>query len=170
MMWDTTKVIISISPLKPIAQGVSLLIVSHMKSNKLTQCAFISLIALAGILLGCDEKTKELGVIESYNQSILTDVPESVNVNDHFYVQITTFGDPCYECGPTELIRKGELAVEIIPYDYFTHGKDCPSVPKYMVHTATLNFAVPGTATVSFRGISEPSGNEVIRKRSIKVL
>jgi|GEM_PF-5989804 len=134
-------------------------ILIHMKSNKLITFTLIFLTAIAGTLIGCHDKTKELGVIESYKQPILIDVPESINANDHFSVQITTFGNPCYECGPTEVIQKSDLAVEIIPYDYFTHGKDCPSVAKYMVHSATLSFSVLGTATVSFRGISEPSGN-----------
>ena len=141
-----------------------------MKSNKLIPLTLILFTAIAGILLGCHDKTKELGVIESYKQAPMIDVPESVRVNDYFSVHITTYGNPCYECGPTEVIRKSDLAVEIIPYDFFTHGKDCPSVAKYMLHSATLSFSVPGTATVSFRGISKPSGNEVVKDRTISIL
>ncbi len=63
MMWDTTKVIISISPLKPIAQGVSLLksyIVKRkrMKDNQLQKYVIIPFLLIAILVLlflACDK-------------------------------------------------------------------------------------------------------------------
>lgn len=130
-----------------------------------------SLLAACPAITGPDDVERRLGIIHfTDHDSVVFDVPDTVQRATPFDVSIRTYGGGCIRQGDTEVSRSGNVA-EIRPFDFHALGnRVCTAELRHYNHRVTLEFGTTGSATVRARGIkSGPPAVEITRERSVVV-
>lgn len=115
-----------------------------------------------------------VGTIYFYDEAPVTDLPATVQAGAPFTVRIVTYGDGCYQQGPTQVDQQG-LRATVTPYDYVPSNLAsvaCPAVLRSFEHTAALQFDQPGTAEVLVAGLRRDAahdGTAELRLHTIQV-
>lgn len=108
-------------------------------------------LACAGTTATAPDQGRRLGAIAGFkpNDPNVTVVAEGRTVT----VSVTTYGGGCESKGETEVTVEGLFAV-VSPYDYTsTTTVACPDILKSFVHSTTIQFAGPGMAQITVRGL-----------------
>ncbi len=98
-------------------------------------------------------------------------VPTSASVNVPFAIDFITFGGGCIRKGETESTVAG-LQADVRAYQYEYHPKAneaCTDELRLDHNTATVQFSVPGTATIQVVGLRAPGGTSAILSRTLTV-
>lgn len=119
----------------------------------------LGIVAVALGIVGCglleSDYRAVVGVLRLEDGMPRLDVPTRAAAGEDFSISFaTTSGDACAEAGSTSSDLVGMTAT-VVPYDLILrHEGGCLDVIQTFEHSATLNFAAPGTATVKVRGRS----------------
>ncbi|HET7464298.1 MAG TPA: hypothetical protein VFJ82_23775 [Longimicrobium sp.] len=134
--------------------------------------------ALLAVLCGCrldptggGEATRRLGTIQFHADPVRIEAPGSVQAGVPFTVRVITYGGGCVTQGDTEAsATAGEAQVTVYDraHDPGPNGV-CTMELRMFEHTATLQFANPGAATLRVRGWKEPDQQEITVTRPIVV-
>ena len=110
-----------------------------------------TLTASCGILE--PDERRVIGVMETFANPVLVEVPDSVAVSVPFAVSVTTYSG-FHSCvtriGDTEVGLEGSIA-RVTPYDYRserTEDRACTDILRIFEHQTTVRFDVPGEAVV----------------------
>lgn len=100
-----------------------------------------------------ERHVRVVGEITSFGEQDAITVPATVEQGKPFDVTVITAGGGCTEQGQTVVEVQG-LQASVTPYDYeiIPIGRGCTLIGQNYPHTATLNFAEKGTATITFHG------------------
>jgi hypothetical protein len=113
---------------------------------------------------------RRLGTIDFYSDPVRVSVPDTVFAGVAFNVGVVTYGGGCVTRGDTEAWVNG-MESQVTVYDNERSGGGvCTDELRMLEHTASLQFAQPGTATVRVRGWKEPEREEVTVTRTILVM
>lgn len=96
--------------------------------------------------------------------SIVT--PASAKAGVPFDVSVVTLGGGCIRQGDTE-VSYSDMSAEVRPYEVFPRMSSnlvCTDDIRFLTHTATLQFARPGTVTVRVVGARNVEG---VRQRLV---
>ena len=109
-------------------------------------------LACGGTTATAPDQGRRLGMIAGFqsNDPHITVVPSGRTVT----VSVTTYGGGCESQGETEVVVNGLNAV-VTPYDYtkVPVGGACTDILRSFVHTTSIQFAGPGTAQITVRGL-----------------
>ena len=116
------------------------------------------------------DERRVIGLIETVNDPVLVEVPDSVAVSVPFAVSVTTYRGRCgTRIGDTEVDLEGKVA-RVTPYDYQATGDlDCVSILVLYEHQTTVRFDVPGEAVVVVIGRKFDFGVNPIIEREFPV-
>ncbi|HEU4562711.1 MAG TPA: hypothetical protein VFS20_33080 [Longimicrobium sp.] len=120
---------------------------------------------------GAGETTRRLGTVEFHADPVRIVAPATVQAGVPFTVQVTTYGGGCVTQGDTEAAVTGSEA-QVTVYDMVYEprpNEGCTMELRMFEHTATLQFAQAGPATLRVRGWKEPAGQEITLTRQIVV-
>ena len=120
---------------------------------------------------GQDEPTRRLGTIQFHSDPVWIVAPASVQAGVPFTVQVITYGGGCVTQGDTEAAVTGSEA-QVTVYDWVTEpgpNEACTLELRWFEHTATLQFAQAGAATLRVRGWERPAQQEITVTRQIVV-
>jgi hypothetical protein len=132
-----------------------------------------AMLPLVALVAGCQmltapNTTRRLGTIEFYADPARIAAPDTVSAGTAFNVSVVTYGGGCVTQGTTESAVIGAVA-QVTVYDEEHHADVCTDELRMFSHTATLQFAQPGTATLQVRGWKEPERKEITVTRQIVV-
>lgn len=134
--------------------------------------------ALLAVLAACQsdptgqgETTRRLGTIQFFGDPVRIVAPATVHAGVPFTVQVITYGGGCVTQGDTEAAVTGSEA-QVTVYDWVVDpgpNGACTLELRMFEHTATLQFAQAGAATLRVRGWEEPGRQEITVTRQIVV-
>lgn len=140
-----------------------------MKKRSFALLALLSACQL--VPTGAGEATRRLGTIQFHADPIRITAPANVRAGVPFTVQVITYGGGCVSQGDTAAAVTGSEA-QVTVYDR-AHDPGpnavCTMELRMYEHTATLQFAQPGAATLRVRGWKEPEQEEITVTRQIVV-
>ena len=135
---------------------------SGMVLRKLKMFPIRTALLLSALFLvaGCDsifgpEEERRIGVIAFYDQPIVIDLPDTVQVGVPFVVSIQTYGGGCLSEGPTKIRVRG-LLIDVTPYDIHNGAEACEDILNMFPHETTLALPTPGLAQFLFYGRQKP--------------
>lgn len=133
----------------------------------------LPLIGTAVVLTACSgvlgpNGEKRLGVIAFYEDPVVTEVPDTVQVGVGFEVSVRTYGGGCISEDGTD-VHVEDLVVNVRPYDVHSGANVCTDELRLFDHRTTLTLTEPGLAEIRFHGKEMPGDSMLTVARSIVV-
>jgi hypothetical protein len=132
----------------------------------------ILLLATVGVFAACEvfdpETEVDLGVVFLSDAPFEIGLPDTVAAGRAFQVNVLTYGNSCVEFARTEIEREGNVA-EIRPYDRRDTEGECEDISTAIAHPVTLQFGVPGRATVRIVGLRVSSNEPDLFEKHIVI-
>jgi hypothetical protein len=129
-------------------------------------CGLVAMTAACGAIFGPTYRS-QLGYIDQTFPSPIS-IPDSVAAKTDFTVSFRTSGGGCMKQGDTEVMMIDSRTAEIRPYDdRVVNPTSCTANIEFYSHTATLQFAQSGNATV--RLISAYNDSTITITRTVVV-
>jgi hypothetical protein len=140
------------------------------------------LTAVLGFSAGCDlfapdEIVREVrvGTIHHYQDSIATELPDTVSAGRPFLLRIRTYGGGCILKGDTEVVVNESVPpqVQLTPFDYeavdFPRHTGCTDELSSFDHVALATLNRVGPATVQIIGWQKPNARVLTVSKQIVV-
>lgn len=109
------------------------------------------------------------GAIELYGNPIIITAAFTATAGVPYSVKVLTYGGGCVSKGQTESRQTG-MTAEVEPYDLERRsGGACTDELRVHEHIAMLRFEQPGEADITVRGRSEPSGQTIEHRFTVRV-
>ena len=111
---------------------------------------------------------QRLSVVDFYQEPIVLQAPDTVNVGEPFEVTTATYGNGCLQAGATLTdIGPGVAMIEL--FDRVPDADVCTDNLVRIDRTAVIRFEEPGRARILVRGHSLPENEEVLLEHDVFV-
>ena len=133
-----------------------------------------AVVLLVLMIAGCrdpgvgPDQARVRGAIELYGNPIIITAAFTATAGVPYSVKVLTYGGGCVSQGETESSQVGMTAL-IEPYDLERRADACTDELRVHEHIAALRFEQRGDATITVRGRSEPSGQTIDHRFTVRV-
>jgi hypothetical protein len=143
------------------------------KKRTVMSIRFLSLFVGVSLFVACDgilgpEDKSRVGTISFFDDPVVTEVPDTVQVGVSFEVSVQTYGGGCNSKGGTT-VQRHSFAADVTPYDLHSGATLCPAEERTFTHEAALSFEEHGVAQIRFHGIQMPEDSLITIVRELVV-
>ena len=106
-----------------------------------------------------------------YGDTSAITAPTSAPANTPIAIDVITFGGGCISKGETESTVTGlQATIRVYQYEYHPKSNEaCTQELRFDHNAATVQFVVPGTATIQVAGLRAPGDTPVTLSRAVTV-
>lgn len=139
--------------------------VGGLKKGLSVRCLLLPVMVAGVVTTGCSgvlglDAEKRPGIIAFYDDPVVVDVPDTVEVGAPFEVSVRTYGGGCIRKDGTEVEEDG-LRIQIRPYDIHSGASICTAELRLFDHRVTVSFGRAGVGEIQVHGWEMPADSSL---------